>query len=81
MDLNEQMEEYLFLALRTNQGFSLRAFQESFKQDALILFGRFFQLEQAKQLLVIEGDTVRLTTRGLFLADTVFRDLIGWLKQ
>lgn len=81
LDLNEQMEEYLFLALRTNQGFSLRAFQESFKQDALILFGRFFQLEQAKQLLVIEGDTVRLTTRGLFLADTVFRDLIGWLKQ
>ena len=28
----------------------------------------------------MEDDTVRLTTRGLFLADTVFRDLIGWLK-
>ncbi|MCW6655342.1 radical SAM family heme chaperone HemW [Aerococcaceae bacterium NML201296] len=75
------MEEYLFLALRMNRGFSLEAFAERFGMQAMKLFGDFFAKQQEKELLVIEGDTVRLTTRGLFLADTVFRDLIGWLKE
>lgn len=80
LDLNDQMEEYIFLALRTNRGFSLAAFESKFSNSAMALFGEFFAKQAARQLLVIEGDTVRLTNRGLFLADTVFRELIGWLK-
>lgn len=81
LEPTDLMEEYLFLALRMNRGFSLKAFRARFNQDATELFGTFFAKQQAQSLLVIEGDTVRLTTRGLFLADTVFRDLIGWLKK
>ncbi|MDO4432677.1 MAG: radical SAM family heme chaperone HemW [Aerococcaceae bacterium] len=81
--LNQQdlMEEYLFLALRMNDGFSLRAFEARFDERADVLFADFFEKQQTRELLVIEGDKVRLTTRGLFLADTVFRDLIGWLNR
>ncbi|UUX34620.1 radical SAM family heme chaperone HemW [Fundicoccus culcitae] len=78
---NEQMEEYLFLALRTNQGFRLSAFQVKFKVSALDLFGDFFDLQNQRGLLMIDADRVFLTQRGLFLADTVFRDLIGWLSN
>lgn len=80
LDLNDQMEEYIFLALRTNRGFSLTKFEDNFSQSALKLFGEFFNKQISQQLMLIEGDTIRLTNRGLFLADTVFRELIGWLK-
>lgn len=81
LDLNEQMEEFIFLALRTNRGFSLAEFENKFSHSALELFGDFFNKQLAQQLMLIEGDTIRLTNRGLFLADTVFRELIGWLKD
>ena len=77
---SELMEEYLFLALRMNRKFSLKAFETAFQTRADELFKDFFEIQRERELLVMEGDTVRLTTRGLFLADTVFRDLIGWLK-
>ncbi|MGO4936822.1 radical SAM family heme chaperone HemW [Fundicoccus sp. Sow4_H7] len=77
----EQMEEYLFLTLRTNKGFSLSGFSNKFNASAIELFGTFFELQQQRRLLNIDGDRVYLTNRGLFLADTVFRDLIGWLSS
>lgn len=80
LDLNDQMEEYIFLALRTNRGFSLTKFENKFSHSAMKLFGEFFNKQVSKELMLIEGDTIRLTNRGLFLADTVFRELIGWLK-
>lgn len=81
LDQNDQMEEFIFLALRTNRGFTLPEFEQKFSCSALDLFGDFFEQQIAQQLMIIEEQTVRLTTRGLFLADTVFRELIGWLKE
>lgn len=81
LDQNDQMEEFIFLALRTNRGFTLPEFEQNFSCSALDLFGDFFEQQIAQQLMIIEEQTVRLTTRGLFLADTVFRELIGWLKE
>lgn len=78
---DDQMEEYLFLALRTTKGFSLSAFSKRFEIEAYQLFGKFFEQQKQDGLLEIEGDNVRLTTRGLFLADTVFRDLLGTITK
>lgn len=80
LNQNDQMEEYIFLALRTNRGFSLQEFESKFYYSALELFGEFFNKQVAQELMIIERETVRLTNRGLFLADTVFRELIGWLN-
>ncbi|MBK0348687.1 oxygen-independent coproporphyrinogen III oxidase [Aerococcaceae bacterium zg-ZJ1578] len=79
LSLEDQMEEYLFLALRTTKGFYLSDFEQRFKKDANQLFGAFFAEQAAAGLLICDNDNVRLTTRGLFLADTVFRDLLGTL--
>ncbi|MFK8197658.1 radical SAM family heme chaperone HemW [Aerococcaceae bacterium zg-1292] len=81
LSVADQMEEYLFLALRTTNGFRLSDFNQRFNQNALTLFQTFFEEQTALGLLVIEEDNVRLTTRGLFLADTVFRDLLGTLTM
>lgn len=80
MSKEELMEEYLFLALRTVQGFSVRAFEVQFSQALPSSFDQFFELQAKRGLLVVEGDRVHLTNRGLFLADTVFRDLLGTLS-
>ncbi|MBR7928304.1 oxygen-independent coproporphyrinogen III oxidase [Aerococcaceae bacterium zg-ZUI334] len=81
LSLEDQMEEYLFLALRTTKGFYLSDFEQRFKKDANQLFGAFFAEQAAAGLLICENDNVRLTTRGLFLADTVFRDLLGTITM
>ena len=77
---NEQMEEHLFLALRTVDGMNLNAFEQRYGERAEHLFHDFFQTQAQRGLLVQTAERVQLTTRGLFLADTVFRDLIGWLN-
>ena len=81
MDLVDQMEEFLFLALRTTQGVCLTEFQTRFGYRADVLFADFFRQQAERGLLIEESDRIYLTTRGLFLADLVFRDLIGWLKE
>ena len=81
LDLVDQMEEFLFLALRTTQGVCLTDFQTRFGYRAEVLFADFFRQQAERGLLIEESDRIYLTTRGLFLADLVFRDLIGWLKE
>lgn len=77
---NEQMEESVFLALRTTEGLDLETFAQTFGQRAENLFQEFFEQQEARGLLIREASRVALTSRGMFLADTVFRDLIGWLQ-
>lgn len=81
LDKIDQMEEYIFLALRTVQGFYLSDFEQRFGENAASLFHDFFADQSQKGLLIQEAQRVYLTTRGLFVADTVFRDLIGWLRN
>lgn len=78
---NDQMEEFLFLSLRTTKGFSLSEFKQRFNESATELFKAFFEEQISKNLLVINDDQVSLTTRGLFLADNVFRNLLGTITK
>lgn len=80
LSLEEQMEEYLFLALRTVRGMSIQDFHKRFGQDPLTLFATFLEQEAANGLLKLNQDSISLSKRGLFLADTVFRDLLGSLS-
>lgn len=81
LNQSEQMEEYLFLALRTTKGFRLSDFEKRFSVNAMEIFGDFLKQQEKNQLLIIEENSVRLTNRGLFLADSVFRELLGTLTN
>ena len=54
---------------------------DRFGHRAEVLFADFFMQQAERGLLIEESNRIYLTTRGLFLADLVFRDLIGWLKE
>lgn len=75
----EQMEEYLFLALRTNAGFHLNEFEKRFGQKAQTIFSEFLLEKKSEGLLEMDTNRVRLNRKGLFLADSIFRDLLGIL--
>lgn len=67
----EQMEEEMFLGLRKKKGISQKIFEAKFGISFEERYGQVARDLVAEGLLQIEGDTVRMTKKGVFLGDTV----------
>ncbi len=76
LPLTEQMEEELFLGLRTMQGVSIQRFQEKFKMPLQAVYGDTVATQIAKGYLKQEGDWLRLTESGKFLGNEVFQEFL-----
>ena len=68
--------ETLMLALRKREGISLEAYQNRFGEDINIAFGNILKKWIDLQLLERTATHLRLTPRGLFLANEVFIELM-----
>ncbi|MGT2911916.1 radical SAM family heme chaperone HemW [Streptococcus cameli] len=71
LTLKEQMEEEMFLGLRKKTGISMSRFNEKFGVSFEHRYGEIVADLIKEGLLQQEGDTIRMTKRGLFLGDTV----------
>ena len=69
----EKMEEEMFLGLRKNRGVSLETFEERYSLTLREVYGKELDELLYKELIVIENDFVKLTTRGRFMGNTVFQ--------
>lgn len=67
----EQMEEEMFLGLRKKTGVSMARFTEKFGIDFQERYGQIVTDLVTEGLLQVQGDTIRMTKKGLFLGDTV----------
>jgi len=67
----EQMEEEMFLGLRKKSGVSMARFEEKFERSFQELYGEIVKGLIQQGLIQLDGDSVRMTKRGLFLGDTV----------
>ena len=67
----EQMEEEMFLGLRKKSGVSMARFEEKFERSFQELYGEIVKDLIQQGLMQLDGDSVRMTKRGLFLGDTV----------
>ena len=67
----EQMEEEMFLGLRKKTGVSKTRFEEKFERSFQELYGEIVKDLIQQGLIQLDGDSVRMTKRGLFLGDTV----------
>ena len=63
--------EAVMLALRTTQGVCLRTFKERYQIDFMIFYAPILADLVAAGVLEIDGERVRLTRRGRFLANDV----------
>ena len=67
----EQIEEEMFLGLRKKSGVSMARFEEKFERSFQELYGEIVKDLIQQGLMQLDGDSVRMTKRGLFLGDTV----------
>lgn len=76
LPLTEQMEEELFLGLRTMQGVSISHFQDKFNYPLQNVYGETVATQIAKGYLQQDGDWLRLTETGKFLGNEVFQEFL-----
>jgi len=72
----EQMEEEMILGLRTMAGVSQKHFAAKFQTSLLDQYPAVISDLVAQGLLAIDGDRIRLTQRGVFLGNEVFRSFL-----
>ncbi len=70
------MSEYFFLGLRQDCGVSISEFEKRFEVDFEELYGEVVLSLQNKNMIVVDGDTLRLSENGVQLSNYVFEQFI-----
>ena len=81
LDIQAQMEEYMFLGLRLTKGVSINKFKELFGQEIFSVYGEVIDKYQQMGLLKQynqdgKGLYLRLTDTGLDVSNTVMADFL-----
>jgi len=76
--LEDRVEEFMFLGLRMTEGISLVKFKERFNLDFLNVYKDVCKKHTENELLEFYNDNknIRLTKKGLDLADYVMTDFM-----
>ena len=76
IESDHRARETMMLELRLLEGVERRAFAKRFGQDPVELYSGAIERHVGHGLLDVDEDAVRLTRRGLLLADTVIADFL-----
>ena len=76
VDIKAAKAEFVILGLRLTGGITGAEFARRFGHDIFAQYGGVFRKLAAQNLVVVEGDNIRLTARGLDLANTVFAEFV-----
>lgn len=72
----DKQKEFMMLGLRMLDGVSIQEFKNKFGQNPIYLFKKEFNKLVNKQLLYIDGDKIKLTNKGLDLANMVWMEFV-----
>jgi len=76
LEPRQAMGETIMLGLRLLQGISIHQFERRFQVSFINLFKNIIHSLKEKELILIEDDHLRLSPKGLFLADSVILEFI-----
>jgi len=76
LEPRQAMGETIMLGLRLLQGISIHKFERRFQVSFINLFKNIIHSLKEKELILIEDDCLRLSPKGLFLADSVILEFI-----
>ncbi len=76
LDLPTRYNEFAMLSLRTMWGADLRVLEEKFGKSFLEYFMENASRHIASGLMAVDGNTARLTRKGMFLSDGIISDLM-----
>lgn len=74
--LEDKEKEYMLLGLRKIEGVSIQRFKEKYVQNPIFLFKEELEKLVNEELVVIDGDYIRLTNKGLDLANIVWEEFV-----
>lgn len=74
--LEDQKKEYMLLGLRKIEGVSIQKFKEKFVDNPIFLFREEIEKLVKQDLLVVDGDWIRLTNKGIDLANLVWEEFV-----
>jgi oxygen-independent coproporphyrinogen III oxidase len=72
LTLKESMEEFMFLGLRLSEGISIFEFEKQFGKDMFSIYGSVISELIDSKLLILNNGMLRLSDKGLDLANSVF---------
>ena len=75
-DVEDRKKEYMLLGLRTIEGVSISKFKEKYIDNPIFLFRKELEKLVEEKLVAIDGDYIRLTNKGLDLANLVWEEFI-----
>lgn len=74
--IEDMKKEYMLLGLRKIDGVSVSEFKEKFGENPIYLFRNELQKLVEEELLIIDLDNIRLTDKGLDLANLVWEEFV-----
>lgn len=72
----DKMKEYMILGLRKIDGVSIQKFENKFNENPIMIFKKELQKLCEEQLILIDGDIIKLTNKGLDFANIVWEEFI-----
>jgi len=75
-DIQNKMKEYMILGLRKIDGIHIQEFKRKFGNNPIILFKNELDKLVKEDLIEIDGDIIKLTFKGLDLANLVWEEFI-----
>lgn len=75
-NVEDQKKEYMLLGLRKIEGVSISKFKAKFVDNPIFLFRKELKKLTDEKLILIEGDFIKLTSKGLDLANLVWEEFV-----
>lgn len=75
-NIYDKKKEYMLLGLRKIDGVSIQKFKNKFDDNPIYLFRKELKKLIEEDLLEIDGDDIRLTNKGLDLANVVWEEFV-----
>ena len=75
-DKSSKMNEYMILGLRQIDGVEIQKFKAKFGENPIYVYHKELEKLVSEDLLEIDGDIIKLTNRGLDLANLVWEEFV-----
>ena len=74
--IENMQKEYMLLGLRKIEGISIQSFKNKFGENPIFLFRNELNKLVTQDLILVDGDTIKLTNKGLDLANRVWEEFV-----
>lgn len=75
-DVEEQKKEYMLLGLRKTKGVEISKFKEKYIDNPIFIYREILEKLVNEKLLIIDGNNIRLTNKGLDFANLVWEEFV-----